>query len=71
MGALAKTGAILKTSSEMKKYKCPCRYIYDPYVGCMQNKIPPGTPFEDVPDDWLCPFCGYEKEFFTVVNDCD
>jgi len=54
----------LKTASEMKKYKCPCRYVYNPEDGYPQGKIPPNTPFEDLPDDWLCPYCGYEKEYF-------
>lgn len=53
----------------MDSYKCPCGYIYDPDEGCKQNKIPPGTPFEELPDDWICPYCGYEKEYFNkLVN---
>ena len=40
----------------MKKYKCQvCGYIYDPEVGDPDNGIEPGTAFEDLPDDWVCP----------------
>ena len=43
----------------MKKYVCDvCRYIYDPAVGDPDNGIAPGTAFEDIPDDWVCPLCG-------------
>lgn len=55
----------------MEKFKCPCGYIYDPARGCEQNSIPPGTSFEEVPDDWLCPYCGYEKEFFNLLENDD
>lgn len=53
----------------MTRYKCPCGYIYDPEIGAPRNMIPAGTAFEDVPDDWICPFCGYEKEYFIPLND--
>jgi rubredoxin len=52
----------------MKKFKCPCGYIYDPEIGEKQTHTPPGTSFEDLPDDWLCPRCGYEKEYFREVK---
>ena len=40
----------------MKKYECePCGYIYDPAVGDPDGGIAPGTAFEDIPDDWVCP----------------
>ena len=42
----------------MKKYKCQvCGYIYDPEVGDPDNGIEPGTAFEDLPDDFVCPLC--------------
>jgi flavin reductase (DIM6/NTAB) family NADH-FMN oxidoreductase RutF len=48
------------------KYVCAvCGYEYDPSVGDPEHGIPPGTPFEDLPDDWTCPACGAEKEFFS------
>ena len=52
----------------MKKYKCdPCGYVYDPAVGDPDNGIAPGTPFEDLPDDWCCPICGVGKDMFNPV----
>ncbi|HAP32622.1 MAG TPA: rubredoxin [Firmicutes bacterium] len=49
----------------MSKYVCElCDYVYDPAVGDPDNNIPPGTPFADLPDDWLCPVCGAEKSEF-------
>jgi rubredoxin len=52
----------------MKKFRCPCGYIYDPDDGEPQYRIPPGTSFEDLPDDFICPRCGYEKEYFIEVK---
>ena len=49
----------------MKKYVCePCGYEYDP-VGDPDNGIAPGTAFEDLPDDWVCPVCGVDKDSFV------
>ena len=49
----------------MKKYICTvCEYIYDPAQGDPESGIEPGTAFEDIPDDWTCPFCGVGKEDF-------
>ena len=39
----------------MAKYKCPCKYVYDPEKGDPKSGIAPGTPFEDLPDDWRVP----------------
>ena len=53
----------------MKKYKCPaCGYIYDPMEGDAEGDIPPGTPFEDLPESWVCPVCGVPKEEFEEVE---
>ena len=47
---------------EMEKYVCPeCGYVYDPEVGDPEHGIAPGTPFEDLPEDWHCPYCGVDK----------
>ena len=52
----------------MTKYICTnCGYIYDPEVGDDTQGIPPGTPFEDLPDDWTCPICYVGKELFDPV----
>ena len=47
------------------RYKCPCGYIYDPAVGDPDGGIAPGTKWEDIPEDWVCPICGLGKEAFT------
>lgn len=51
----------------MKKYECTvCDYVYDPAVGDPDNGIDPGTPFEDLPEDWVCPECGVTKDMFEL-----
>jgi rubredoxin len=53
----------------MKKYKCPiCGYIYDPVEGDPNNEIMPGTLFENLPDNWLCPVCNVPKEVFEPTE---
>jgi rubredoxin len=50
----------------MKKYVCDvCGYIYDPAAGDPDGKIPAGTPFENLPADWVCPMCGAGKDSFS------
>ena len=52
----------------MEKYECTvCGYIYDPVQGDPDSGIKPGTPFEDIPDDWVCPICGVTKDQFQKV----
>jgi len=52
----------------MDKYQCDvCGYIYDPEVGDDTQSIPPGTPFDQLPDDWTCPTCGAGKDEFSKV----
>ena len=53
----------------MKKYVCEtCGYVYDPEVGDPDSGIAPGTAFEDIPDDWVCPLCGVGKDDFSPVE---
>jgi flavin reductase (DIM6/NTAB) family NADH-FMN oxidoreductase RutF/rubredoxin len=53
----------------MGKYRCTvCGYIYDPELGDPDSGIKPGTPFEEIPDDWVCPVCGAAKSDFEVVE---
>ena len=53
----------------MKKYVCDlCGYVYDPEQGDPDNGVPAGTAFEDIPDDWVCPECGAEKDQFSPVD---
>ena len=52
----------------MKKYVCSvCGYEYDEAVGDPDNGIAAGTPFENLPEDWVCPLCGVGKEDFEEV----
>ena len=61
---------IYKTLFNMKKWLCePCGWIYDPAEGDPDGGIAPGTAFEDIPDDWVCPVCGAGKEDFVLVEE--
>ncbi len=54
----------------MQKYVCDvCDWIYDPEEGVPDQDIAPGTPFEDLPDDFECPECGVGKEEFSPMED--
>ena len=53
----------------MKKWQCTvCDYIYDPEMGEPDGGIVPGTPFSELPDDWVCPECGVDKSQFSPVE---
>ena len=53
----------------MKKYVCSaCGWIYDPEKGDPDGDVEPGTAFEDISDDWVCPVCGVYKDNFTPVE---
>ena len=53
----------------MVKYLCTvCGYIYDPEQGDPESKIGPGTLFEELPDDWVCPICGVSKDEFEKME---
>ncbi|MCI6473683.1 MAG: rubredoxin [Bacteroidales bacterium] len=50
----------------MKKYVCDvCGWEYDPEVGVPEEGIEPGTPFEELPDDFVCPLCSVGKDQFS------
>ena len=54
------------------KYVCMiCGWTYDEKVGDPDNDIAPGTQFEDLPDDFVCPECGMGKEDFEKEQDED
>jgi rubredoxin len=54
---------------KMAKYECTaCGYIYDPEKGDPESGVAPGTPFEKLPDDWVCPVCGAEKSDFKKIE---
>jgi len=49
------------------KYVCQaCGYVYDPSVGDPDNNIAPGTAFENLPEDWVCPICAVSKTGFAA-----
>jgi len=53
----------------MAKYECTvCGYVYDPELGDPDGDIQPGTPFEELPDDWVCPVCGASKDEFEKLE---
>jgi rubredoxin len=53
----------------MSRYRCTiCGYLYDPEKGDPENGVKPGTRFEDLSSDWVCPACGAEKEMFEKEN---
>ena len=49
------------------KYVCDvCGWEYDPEAGDVENGIDPGTSFEDLPEDFVCPLCGVGNDYFSV-----
>jgi rubredoxin len=53
----------------MAKYECSvCGYIYDPEKGDPESGVNPGTPFENLSDDWVCPICGASKDEFEELS---
>ena len=52
----------------MDKYRCiPCGWVYDPAKGDPENGVAPGTPFEELSEDWSCPLCGADKSQFEKI----
>jgi len=50
----------------LDKWECiVCGYIYDPAVGDPEHAVKPGTPFEALPENWVCPVCGAPKDQFV------
>jgi rubredoxin len=69
-GRRQRTDRSVRRRPRMTKYVCTvCDYVYDPALGDPDNGIEPGTAFEDLPDDWVCPECGVEKSEFEAVED--
>jgi rubredoxin len=51
------------------KFRCTvCDYIYDPAKGDPDGGVAPGTAFDAIPDDWVCPVCGAAKADFEPVS---
>lgn len=54
---------------KVEKYRCTvCNYIYDPELGDPDGGVKPGTPFTEIPDDWVCPVCAAAKSDFEKVE---
>ncbi len=52
-----------------KEWTCMyCGYVYDADEGDPDNGVPPGTPWEDIPDDWCCPQCSAGKDDFKLTE---
>ncbi len=61
---------LTKLMVKMKKYQCTiCGFVYDPVEGDPDSGIAPGTAFEDIPDDWMCPVCGVTKDDFEPIDE--
>ncbi|MEW6142277.1 MAG: rubredoxin [Chloroflexota bacterium] len=55
-------------SQKMAKYRCSvCGYVYDPAKGDPDSGVAPGTPFEKLPENWVCPVCGAAKDMFEKI----
>ena len=55
-----------KTEEQIMKYVCDvCGWEYDEALGDPDNGIAPGTKFEDLPEDFVCPLCGVGKDMFS------
>ena len=53
----------------MKQWQCVvCGFIYDQQQGLPEDGITPGTSWDDIPDDWLCPDCGVGKSDFVMIE---
>jgi rubredoxin len=53
----------------LKKYKCEiCGYVYNPEIGDPQSGVAAGTPFEELPEGWVCPVCGADKSQFSPME---
>ena len=51
----------------MQRYVCQvCGYVYDPAIGDPDNGVNPDTAFENLPDEWVCPVCGADKDSFRT-----
>ena len=73
-GSTPKTALVYIEEKKMEsvktaKYKCSvCGYIYDPELGDSDSGIKPLTPFEELPDDWVCPICGAIQSEFEKMD---
>jgi len=58
-----------KKKNGPKRWAClTCDFVYDEAEGLPEEGIPPGTRWEDVPEDWVCPDCYVGKSDFEMVE---
>jgi flavin reductase (DIM6/NTAB) family NADH-FMN oxidoreductase RutF/rubredoxin len=58
-----------ENKTDSQRFVCEvCSYVYDPEIGDENQNIPPGTPFAELPDDWVCPICAAAKSDFISEN---
>ena len=66
---LSQTVKLIEKIGDMKKWQCiVCGFIYDEAEGFEEEGIAPGTAWEDVPEDWVCPECGVGKADFEMIE---
>jgi len=59
----------LRRCGDMKKWQCiVCGFIYDEAEGLEEEGIAPGTAWDDIPEDWVCPECGVGKADFEMIE---
>lgn len=61
----------VKTGRKISRTRRQCKvcdYVYDPAQGDQEGGTPPGIDFKDLPDDWVCPVCGADKEAFVRLD---
>ena len=59
----------IRNASYVKTWMCViCGFVYDEEEGWPEDGIKPGTKWEDVPDDWICPDCGVGKDDFDMIE---
>ena len=57
----------MNADAPFRQYRCrTCGEIYDEAIGSAESGVPPGTRFEDLPEDWICPACGTPKSDFEL-----
>ncbi len=67
---IGELATIRRMAEPMQKYICTsCGFIYDPEKGDPDGGIPPGTPFEKIPENWICPSCGARKGSLKPYDD--
>ena len=60
--------AVSETATQQQWICESCGFIYDPEEGDPDGGVPPGTPFPEIPDDWVCPVCGARKKDFAPYD---